>query len=214
MPLELSLPPHALNPIPCLLYARTQVGEGVDRSSLDLDFNRLVFEARAKFHQKQFEEALHLFRQCQAVAEKISVGREAHTEFGANAHNIASCLHCLGHFEEARAHYEKALSSFQRRPPSRLWIAIYGDVDRRRCDFVRERIVDLDFGRKPDLDKYLDGLGHKRDVTPDLADHTSSARFHAYSNPIDPFGHARADPMHQFGGVGFGGAPLRGGIGA
>jgi hypothetical protein len=29
--------------------------------------------------------------------------------------------------------------------------------------------VDIQFGRKPDLDKYLDGYGTKRTVTPDMA---------------------------------------------
>ena len=41
--------------------------------------------------------------------------------------------------------------------------------NKRRCAFVRERLVDIEFGRKPDLDKYLDGYGKERAVTDDLA---------------------------------------------
>lgn len=180
------------------------MGGDVDKSALTAVFDRLVTEARVKFHQKKFEEALHLFKQCQAVCEKMA-GRGKHTEFGANAHNIASCLHCLGHFDEARTHYEQALAHFQLDPPSRFWKAVYGDVDRRRCDFVRERLVDLEFGRKPDLDKYLDGFGYKRDVTADLAQPPQRmTTTDAFAIHGAAFG---AAPIYAGGGSGVGGYP-------
>jgi hypothetical protein len=46
---------------------------------------------------------------------------------------------------------------------------MYGHVNGKRCDFVRERLVDVEFRRKPDLDKYMDGYGYRRDVTSDMA---------------------------------------------
>ena len=146
-----------------------QVGKDVNRTALHAVFERLVIEARMKFHQRKFEEALHLFRQCLAMVEKTMAQGDSHSEYGAILHNIASCLHCLGHFQEAKGMYERALTAFQKENNSRFWRAINGDVGGRRCDFVRERLIDIEFHRKPDLDKYLDGYGYKREVTPDLA---------------------------------------------
>ena len=148
---------------------RATVGADVSRMALDSVFGRLVVEARTKFHQRHFEEALHIFRQCQALFEQTYTGAGDHAEYGALLHNLGSCLHCLGEFEEAKGYYEQALAAFQRSPPSRFWIALYGDVDQRRCEFVRERLVDCELRRTPDLEKYLDGRGHKRPVVADLA---------------------------------------------
>ena len=142
------------------------VGAEVDRTALEGVLGRLMIEARCKFHQGKFEEALALFQQSLAVTETAGGG---HAEYGAIQHNLASCLHCLGDFEGARGHYEAALAAFDRSAPSRFWVAIYGDVDQRRREFVRERLVDVELRRKPDLDKYLDGYGTKREVTPDLS---------------------------------------------
>ena len=133
--------------------------------------NELLQQGQALLQRAQFEEALHLFTQAQALTQKTSTSfRAARTDLGAVEHNIASCLHCLGHFEEAKVHYEQALSAFERYPPSRISVALYGDCDKRRCDFVRSRLVDIEHGRKPDLDKYLDGWGYEQNVTPDLAE--------------------------------------------
>ena len=67
---------------------------------------------------------------------------------------------------------------------------------KKMADFVRERLVDIQFGRKPDLDKYLDGNGRKREVTPDLAEPPRR----------DPFNHhgamAAAYGAHTMGGMG------------
>ena len=109
------------------------------------------------------------------MAEKTSGGGE-HAEYGAILHNIASCLHCIGDFDAARAYYEHALAVFDARAgptrfmpgPSRIWTVVYGDIDQKRRDFVRERLVDVEFRRKPDLDQYLDQYGARRRVTPDL----------------------------------------------
>lgn len=42
--------------------------------------------------------------------------------------------------------------------------AIFGDVNKRRISFVKERLVDITWGRRPDCDKYLDENGNKRPV--------------------------------------------------
>jgi hypothetical protein len=90
-------------------------------------------------------------------------------------HNIASCLHCLDDFATAKEYYERALAAFE--GPSgdsgsrfSFSYLVYGNVNRKRCEFVRERLVDIEFNRRPDLEKYLDGYGQKRTVTPDMAE--------------------------------------------
>ena len=150
-----------------------QVGtlEPAALAALDAVSNSIIVEARQKFHQGNFEEALHGFQYCLAVAEKTtgSGNSSKMAEYGAMLHNIASCLHCLGDFATAKTYYERALQAFEGPPPSRFSYMLYGDVDRKRCDFVRERLIDIEHGRKPDLDKYLDGYGNRRDVTAELA---------------------------------------------
>ena len=141
-----------------------QVGASVPKDALESVLGKLIVEARKHFHAREFEQALHVFRHALSIAEKTS-SKGSHSEYGAIMHNIASCLHCLGEFEDAKTHYLAALAAFQKHPVGRVWAALYGDVDKRRCDFVQERLVDIQFGRKPDLDKYLDGNGLKRDVT-------------------------------------------------
>ena len=73
--------------------------------------------------------------------------------YGALVHNIASCLHCMGDFDTAKVHYEQALLAFQKDPPSKVGLWLYGDPGKKRSDFVRERLVDIEMGRKPDVDK-------------------------------------------------------------
>jgi len=147
----------------------------------------MIIEARKKFHQRKFEEALHGFQYSLAVAEKTTSARKSSktAEYGALLHNIASCLHCLGDFASAKAYYERALTAFDGPPPSRLSYLVYGDVDRKRSDFVRERLLDIEHGRKPDLDKYLDGNGQRRNVTEELASDLPTPHV---VTPVDPWG--------------------------
>ena len=69
--------------------------------ALEEVFGRLVVEARMKFHQRKYDEALQVFKHCLAVAEKTTT-KGKHAEYGALMHNIASCLHCLGDFPAAK----------------------------------------------------------------------------------------------------------------
>lgn len=164
-----------------------QVGDSIPLSALEAVSNSMIVEARKKFHQHKFEEALHGFQYCLAVAEKTTRSGKGPkiAEYGAMLHNIASCLHCLGDFATAKTYYERALAAFDGPAPSRISYLLYGDVDRKRCEFVRERLVDIEHGRKPDLDKYLDGYGNRRDVTPELASDTPTPRM---PPTVDPWG--------------------------
>ena len=83
---------------------------------------------------------------------------------GAIVHNIASCLHHLGELEAAQAYYEQAIQAFEKAKTPFLERMMYGNTNQRRVDFVKERLIDISWGRKPDGDKYLDENGHKRPV--------------------------------------------------
>ena len=140
-----------------------QIGANVDRNVLQqLEWN-LLGEAKALFHQKKFEEALNTFTHCLAVTEKTRSATD-HAVRGAVIHNIASCLHNLGEMEAAQAYYDQAIEAFRKARTPMFERFFYGDANRRRIDFVKERLVDITWGRKPDGDKYLDENGQKRAV--------------------------------------------------
>ena len=88
---------------------------------------------------------------------------------GAVVHNIASCLHNLGEMEAAQAYYDQAITEFKKAKTPLFERFFYGDANKRRIDFVKERLVDITWGRKPDVDKYLDENGNKRAVPDALA---------------------------------------------
>ena len=187
-----------------------QVGASVGRDALEAVLGRLILDARKHFHNRDFEQALTVFRHSLSIAEKTA-SKGTHAEYGAIMHNVASCLHCLGDFEGAKEHYLAAMAAFQKHPPSRVWTALYGDVDKRRCEFVRERLVDIEFGRKPDLDKYLDGSGYKREVTDEVIRQTvmeadMSGRRPAYGQypPSYGAGYGFGSPEYAMRNGGFG----------
>merc|ERR1719482_2367836 len=66
--------------------------------------------------------------------------------------------------EAAQAYYDQAIGAFKKAKTPMLERWFYGDANRRRIDFVKERLVDITWGRKPDGDKYLDENGVKRPV--------------------------------------------------
>jgi hypothetical protein len=57
---------------------------------------------------------------------------------------------------------------------------MYGDANKRRIDFVKERLVDITWGRRPDCDKFLDEKGVKRPV-PEVT--TGSGGHHEGGSP-------------------------------
>jgi len=140
-----------------------QIGANVDINALQQLEWALLGEAKALFHQRKFEEALNTFTHCLAVTEKTRSGRDQAVR-GAVVHNIASCLHNLGEMEAAQAYYDQAIEAFKKAKTPLLEKLFYGDPNRRRIDFVKERLVDITWGRKPDGDKYLDENGVKRPV--------------------------------------------------
>ena len=146
-------------------HYHAQIGADVAKETLQqLEWN-LLAEAKTLFHQRKFEEALNTFTHCLAVTEKTRSAKD-HAVRGAVIHNIASCLHNLGEMEAAQAYYEQAIEAFKKAYTPLVERAIDGDANKRRIDFVKERLVDISWGRKPDGDKYLDENGNKRPVAP------------------------------------------------
>jgi len=140
-----------------------QIGANVNRETLQALEWQLLSEAKALFHRKEYEESLNTFTHCLAVTEKTRSSKDA-TVRGAIVHNIASCLHHLGELEAAQAYYEQAIQAFEKAKTPFVEKMMYGDTNKRRIDFVKERLIDISWGRKPDGDKYLDENGHKRPV--------------------------------------------------
>jgi len=140
-----------------------QIGANVNKETLQSLEWQLLSEAKALFHRKDYEESLNTFTHCLAVTEKTRSSRDA-TVRGAIVHNIASCLHHLGELEAAQAYYEQAIQAFEKAKTPFLERMMYGNTNQRRVDFVKERLIDISWGRKPDGDKYLDENGHKRPV--------------------------------------------------
>lgn len=93
-----------------------QVGKNVSKYALDEIAASLNADARLKFHQRHYEDALNIFAHALAIAEKSS-GPGIHAEYGALNHNMASCLHCLGDFANAKAHCARLPSAQPRARP-------------------------------------------------------------------------------------------------
>lgn len=148
-----------------------QIGATVKKDTLNqLEWN-LLTEAKEQFHRGEYEMALNTFTACLAVTEKTRNSKDFAVR-GAIVHNIASCLHHLGEIEAAQEYYEQAINSFEKAKMPVVEKLLYGDTNKRRVDFVKERLIDISWGRKPDIDKYLDENGRKRPVPappPELA---------------------------------------------
>lgn len=140
-----------------------QIGHRVPKDTLNELEWRLLSEAKDLFHRAMYEEALNTFTHCLAVTEKTRSHKELAVR-GAIVHNIASCLHHLGELEAAQEYYEQAIQSFNRAETPMMERLLHGNTNKRRVDFVKERLIDISWGRKPDADKFLDENGVKRPV--------------------------------------------------
>lgn len=139
------------------------IGTEVPKETLgQLEWN-LLNDAKEQFHRGEYEQALNTFTATLAVTEKTRSSKD-YAVRGAIVHNIASCLHHLGEIEAAQEYYEQAINSFEKAKTGVVEKMLYGDTNKRRVDFVKERLIDISWGRKPDVDKYLDELGRKKVV--------------------------------------------------
>ena len=139
------------------------IGTDVPKETLgQLEWN-LLNDAKEQFHRGEYEQALNTFTATLAVTEKTRSSKDFAVR-GAIVHNIASCLHHLGEIEAAQEYYEQAINSFEKAKTGVVEKMLYGDTNKRRVDFVKERLIDISWGRKPDVDKYLDELGRKKVV--------------------------------------------------
>jgi tetratricopeptide (TPR) repeat protein len=152
------------------------IGEGVPRAELIKLENRLLEEARKECLAQHYEEALNLFTHALAVTEKSKSENNSDPGLrGTLVHNIAFCLHCKSEFEAAKAYYEQSLEMFKRVSlpmhqkvlngilyPERLaYEAVYGGLNHNRIQMTKERLLDVSFGRLPNLTQ-LDQYGRKK----------------------------------------------------
>jgi len=159
-----------------------QIGANVDQAHLRELSERLLAQAQQCVYAKQFEEALNTFLQVLALHEKLPASGHDGTR-GIIVHNIGFCLHCLGELEAAKAYYLQSIDCLEKdraaKPvtkklldsvlyPEQLVItALFGSTHENRIRMTKERLLDIEFGRKPDL-TMMDGWGRKR-VLPDLS---------------------------------------------
>jgi len=164
-----------------------QIGPEVSRVTLRKLQNTLLEQAQQCCYEKKWEEALNNFMQCLALSDKIGYVGDGFR--GILIHNIGFCLHCLGEFEAAKAYYEQSIECLEREErekplmkrvlnvalaPEQLALNIFfGSVTDNRIRMTKERLVDVTFGRTPDL-KMLDGWGRKKPL-PDKSDGREAA---------------------------------------
>lgn len=126
--------------------------------------HRLIDEGRDLCVDGKYSEAATAFAHALAVCEQdvLSASTRASVQ-----HNLAYCHHSLGEWDAARMHYESALATFRTIRTSTLerWTIgwMYGDVNESRIQFIKERLVDIEFQRMPEHE-YLDEWGRKHPV--------------------------------------------------
>lgn len=140
-----------------------QIGPCVKREALQALESNLLSEAKDLFHREQFEEALGRFTHGLSLVEKTRTAKDL-TVRGAILHNIASCLHHLGQYDAAQEYYQQAIQAFTKCKTPLHERLLHGNMNQRRLDFVKSRLIDISWGRKPDNDKYLNEHARKRPV--------------------------------------------------
>jgi len=141
-----------------------QIGSSVPMAALrDLE-RHLTDEGTVLYRRGQFEDALNTFTHALAITDKTDGTAGVR---GAIVHNIASCLHQLGEVEAAQVYYQQAIHAFEAGATSTKLIdkidkVINGNINQKRADFVKDRFIDIAWGRKPDTNKYLDSQGRKK----------------------------------------------------
>lgn len=167
------------------------IGDGVSASELSRLESKLMEEARKACMVHNWEEALELFTHALAVSEKSNSGSVNGDAGGRGAlvHNIAFCLHLLGEFDAARIYYEQSLECFKKvslpvhqrllngllYPERMAFELMHGGLNHNRIQLTKERLLDLTFGRKPNLEQ-LDQFGRRKEMTrPQTAQRAAAA---------------------------------------
>jgi len=121
----------------------------------------LLVDSQADYKRGNYEAALDKFTHVYAMMEAENVSGTDDT-FAAVVSNIGCCLHQLGEPEAAQVYYERAIQMFEKVPVSTLDWLLYGNVNQRRVEYIKARLVELGLDRKPDASQYLDGVGRRQ----------------------------------------------------
>ena len=152
--------------------ARENPGVGARRKLQSL----LTQEAENAYKTQQYEAALVAWAKLLAVLESHTklVWRQWLWGEGADDSehrasclaNIGAALHQRGDGQEAIAYYEQAVSAFEEMGTPRMTWVLYGNVNTKRADYLRKRILEVRNARPVDPASYLDGYGREKQFTP------------------------------------------------
>jgi len=130
-------------------------------------------EAEKAYKTAKYDQALEAFSKLLAVVEsrgkptfwRTYVIGDSVDDMETRASclaNIGSCCHQMGEHESAKSYYEQAISAFDAISTSRVTWLFYGDVNEKRCNYIRKRLLDLADAKQPPRANYLDGTGKER----------------------------------------------------
>eukprot|EP00966_Prymnesium_polylepis_P154902 3577192-Prymnesium_polylepis.1 len=134
--------------------------------------HHVLERARGLYNLERYADAAIAFQQCLALTEERSPASLVnYLEWrGAVVHNLASCYHNLSYFDVAQIYYELAARDFEHCVAQTSGLALAGpllsdsNINKRRLGFVRQRLDDVNCGRPPDKETYLDSGGNRRAV--------------------------------------------------
>ena len=152
-----------------------QIGSSVSPSALLALEASLLDEAEVTASAGEWDAALNIFTPALAVTEKVRAAGDTAAQASTQAAivmHIGSCLHHVGELEAAKAYYEEAIASIRRiRTPTyeRWFTSALGrvsgvpppDLQLVRTQFIRARLHDIAFERKPECE-YLGECGPSR----------------------------------------------------
>lgn len=127
-------------------------------------FEEITEEATYYYRIAASDEALQRFAEMAALSgfgSNFSGSSKADPEQIAGLKsNIASCLHLKGgETDLAHLYYMRARDVFQAKRSGRLGRLVFGDLNYYRAQYIDARLELLATGGKPDVSKYLDGMG-------------------------------------------------------
>lgn len=211
------------------LYSRVtsfhaQIGSSATVATLLSLEKRLLDQAEVTAGAGEWEEAVNVFTHALAVTEKLRAAADTTvyaTTQAAIVSHIGTCLHHLGEFEAAKAYYEEAITSIQRlRTPSyERWLTsalgrLSGvpppDLNHARVQFLRGRLLDLEFDRMPEEEYHGEfgpsrwtGIARHRVRTTEVTEGgVDEARYdeYEYDDEHDAYGADGGEYGHEGGG--------------
>jgi tetratricopeptide (TPR) repeat protein len=138
--------------------------------------HHVLGRARGLFALEKYADAAAAFTQCMALTEKYADDVEYLEWSGAIVHNIASCYHHMGELDVALMYYDFAARDFKKALKLTSGGLGVTSINRRRLQFVNQRLDDIQCSRPPNKDTYLDSSGQRCTVVSDEQAETAAAK--------------------------------------